>query len=176
MAPRSNRPADHPGPNSDTRELTVRQEPGVPGAIRALGPNDPDYIDVFTLTTPDAARSSSEEWARAAFDDVAALQGQFVWRVLLGLRLERRSAPDHIAGWKIAERGDDSIRLEARSWMLTGHLVMHVEDEQLSMATIVGYDRPLASRIWPPLSAVHRRLAPGLLRDAYEVRRKKSRR
>ncbi|GAA2390443.1 hypothetical protein [Nonomuraea africana] len=160
----------NPGTGSVKNEsvLPVFQQHDVPEAIRGLSAiADSDYVDVFTLVTSDASARTPEQWARAAFEDAAALQGQFVWRVLLGLRLQRR--PSRVAGWKIADRGGDWIRLEARSWMLTGHLVILVEDEQVSLATAVRYDRPTAARVWTPLSAIHRRLAPSLLRDAYKA-------
>ncbi|MGW2207071.1 hypothetical protein [Streptomyces sp. NPDC001774] len=172
----TNRPVHRDGANGDDRVLTVRQLHNIPQAIRALSPTDPDYIDVFTLTTNDASHRSPDQWARAAFEDVAGLKGQFIWRVLLGLRLKRRASPDHVAGWMIADRCDRGIRLEAHSWMLTGHLVVHVDDEQVSLATILRYDRPIAARIWSPLSAVHRRLAPDLLRDAHRVQQPRKRR
>ncbi|NRQ40333.1 hypothetical protein HII36_52205 [Nonomuraea sp. NN258] len=121
---------------------------------------------MFTLTTAGPA-GEPERWARAAFERVAGLQGQFIWRVLLGLRLRRTGAD--VAGWRIAGRGDDWIRLEARSWMLAGYLVVQVEGDRVSLATGLRYDRWPASAIWTPLSAVHRRLAPGLLRDAYRA-------
>ncbi|GAA3471292.1 hypothetical protein [Nonomuraea roseola] len=150
--------------------LTVFQQHDVPEEVRALSTlADPDYVDLFTIVTGAAAPRSPEQWARAAFEDVAGLKGQFIWRVLLGLRLQRRTSPTCVAGWKIAERGDRWLRLEARSWMLTGHLVIIVEDEEVSLGTFLRYDRPMARRVWTPLSAVHRHEAPGLLREAYEV-------
>lgn len=151
--------------------LDVRQRLDVPEEIRALaGPEDGGYADMFTLTLPeDGTTSSPEQWARTLFEDVAALQGQFIWRVLLGLRLRRRTSPQCIAGWRIAERRDNRIRLEAHSWMLTGHLVVQVDPGQVSLATVLRYRRPPAARVWPPLAAVHRRLAPGLLRDAHRI-------
>ncbi|MEU2394639.1 DUF2867 domain-containing protein [Streptomyces sp. NPDC007369] len=155
------------------RPLTVRQRHDVPAEVRALVPADSGYVDLFTLTAEGASRRSPEQWARALFEDVAGRQGQFIWRVLLGLRL--RGAPSasasaqHVAGWRIAERRDGRIRLEAHSWMLTGHLVVDVQDDQVSLATVVRYRRSAAARIWPPLATVHRRLAPGLLRDAHRI-------
>ncbi|WP_187363957.1 hypothetical protein [Streptomyces piniterrae] len=134
---------------------------------------DPDYIDLFTLTTQDASHRSPEQWARAAFDDVAGLRGQLTWRVLLGLRLKGRgSSADHVAGWQIIDRGDRTIVLKAHSWMLTGGLAVRVDDGQVSLATFVRYDRPIATRVWSLLSAVHRRAVPGLLRDAYRIQRR----
>jgi hypothetical protein len=152
------------------RALTARQRHDIPEAIRSLSTfDDPDYADLFTLTTDDAVLRSPEQWARAAFEDVAGFQGQVIWRVMLGLRLKWRSSPDHVAGWRIADHTDRWIRLEARSWMLTGHLVMHVADQQVSLATFIRYDRPTAARVWSRLSAVHRRVAPDLLRDAHRA-------
>ncbi|MFD7629629.1 hypothetical protein ACFV7Q_26985 [Streptomyces sp. NPDC059851] len=150
--------------------LIVRQQHSVPESIRALSPiSDPDYIDCFTLSTNDSSPGSPEQRARAAFEEVAGLQGQFIWRVLLGLRLKWRAAASHIAGWEIADRGDGWVRLEAHSWMLTGHLVVLIAGHEVSLATVIRYHQPIAARLWSPLSAVHRRLAPDLLRDAHAV-------
>lgn len=172
MSPGTNRPGRREEATVKASALTVRQQHDIPEAIRALSPiTGPDYVDLFTLTTDDAAHRSPEQWARAALEDVAGLKGQVIWRVLLGLRLQRRSSPGHVAGWRVADRGDRWISLEARSWMLTGNFVLHVDDGQVSLATFVRYDRPTAAKIWLPLSAVHRRLAPDLLRDAHRVQR-----
>ncbi|MFE3450476.1 hypothetical protein ACFXJ8_16235 [Nonomuraea sp. NPDC059194] len=151
--------------------LSVFQQHDIPSKILALSTlADPDYGDLFTLVTSAASAGSPEQWARAAFENVAGRQGQFIWRVLLGLRLEQQ--PSRVAGWKIADRGDNWIRLEARSWMLTGHLLVVVDDDRVSLGTFVNYDRPVAALVWTPLSAVHRQLAPGLLRDTYGVLRR----
>ncbi|MEV0032145.1 hypothetical protein [Nocardia sp. NPDC050793] len=160
----------------DEAELPVFQQHEIPDSILSRATvADPDYIDLFTLVIGDAADWSPEQWARAAFEDVAGLQGQFIWRVLLGMRLAWRRSPERVAGWRIAGRGDNWITLAAPSWMLTGNLVIHIEDERLSLATIVDYDRVIARRVWTPLSAVHRSLAPGLLRDAHAAVRARPR-
>ncbi|MFK0259000.1 hypothetical protein [Streptomyces sp. NPDC090445] len=144
-----------------------RQQP-VPEEIRALSTMaDPGYVDVFTLVGGVPGRSP-EQWAKALFEDAAGRAGQFVWRVLLGLRL--RASAHRVAGWEVAGRGADWIRLEARSWFLTGHLVVQADDEHVSLATFIRYDRPVASLIWPPLARKHRQLAPDLLRDAHRTR------
>jgi hypothetical protein len=44
---------------------------------------------------------------------------------------------------------------------------MHVADEQVSLATFIRYDRPAAAWVWSRLSAIHRKVAPDLLRDAH---------
>ena len=71
-----------------------------------------------------------------------------------------------MAGWRIGGRGDDWIRLEAGSWFLTGNLLVRTAGGRVSLGTFVRYDRRVGRGVWLPLSAVHRRLAPGLLRDA----------
>ena len=145
---------------------TVFQQPNVPKTIRSLSTLDsPDYVDLFTVTTDGAAGRSPEQWARAGIEDAAGLAGQFVWRVLCGLRLRRRPSPDYVGGWKIADRGDNWIRLEAASWFMTAHIVVQVEVGQLSLATFIRYDQPMAALVWPPLSAGHRLAMPGLLRQ-----------
>jgi hypothetical protein len=156
-------------------DQTVQQQHDVPEATRALSTiADPDYVDLFTITTSDAAEWSPEQWARAAFEDVAGLKGQIIFRVLLGLRLKWRPSPAYVAGWRIADRGENWLRLGADSRMLTAHLVIQVDDGQMSLATFMRYDRPIAARLWPTLSARHRRAAPGLLRDAHRVLQPKS--
>jgi hypothetical protein len=82
-----------------------------------------------------------------------------------------RPSPDYVGGWKIADRGDSWIRLEAASWFMTAHLVLEVDDRHLSVATFICYDRPMAALVWPPLSAAHRFLMPGLLRHTVRAMR-----
>lgn len=147
----------------------VHREQPVPERMRALGTmTDPGYADVFTMTGGVRGKSP-EQWARALFEEVAGRSGQFVWRVLLGLRLQ--ASPDRVAGWEIAARGGDWLVLEARSWFMTGNLVVLADDERVSLGTFVRYDRPVAARIWPPLARKHRRFAPDLLRDAHSALR-----
>src|SRR5687767_3372515 len=122
------------------------------------------------MRTPDATPSSPEEWARAGVETAAGLGGQFVWRVLLALRLALRPSAEHVAGWKIARRGADWITLEAASWFMTANIVVHVEEGEVSVATCIRYDHPVAALIWSPLSRGHRRAMPGLLRRAAKVR------
>jgi hypothetical protein len=134
-------------------------------SVRALGSlPDIDYADQFTLSTD--AQATPEQWARAMFGDVPSVAELVIWRVLLGLRLSPGRSPATVAGWQIGDRGDDWIRLEAASWLLTGNLLVQTADWRVSLATFLHYDRRLGHGLWPPLSALHRRLVPGLLRGA----------
>lgn len=149
---------------------SVTQRRKIPEAIRSSsGMDSPDYIDFFAVTTKQAADASAERWSRTAIEDAAGLGGQFIWRGVLGLRLKSQPSTERVGGWKIADRGEDWIRLEASSWFLTAHLVFRLDDEHLSAGTFIRYDRPIAALIWVPLSAVHRRLMPGLLRQTVRL-------
>ena len=149
---------------------SVTQQGTIPEVIRSRsGMASPDYIDLFTVTTSEAAVASPERWSRTAVEDVAGLGGQFIWRGVLGLRLKSRPSTERVGGWKIADRREDWIRLEASSWFLTAHLVIRLDDEHLSAGTFVRYDCPIATLIWGPASAVHRRLMPGVLRQTVHL-------
>jgi len=140
----------------------IVQERKIPAQISAAGAMDrPDYVDLFTVVAGHGADRSPEQWARTAVEEVAGLGGQVLWRLGLGLRLEPSS--DAIGGWRIGDRAASWIRLEAESWLLRAHIVVHVDDQRLSVATIIRYQRPIAALVWPVASIVHRRAMPGLL-------------
>lgn len=150
-----------------TTTLAVGQRE-IPDAVLALGSLDRvDYVDSLTYTTDVTA--TPEQWARAAFGDVPTVGERLVWVGLLHMRLSPGRSPDTVAGWRIADRGPDWLRLEAESWFLSGNLVFHVTEHTVSLTTFLRYDRKYGNLVWPPLSAVHRRLAPGLLPDAERV-------
>ncbi len=149
---------------------TVVQQRNVPDAILSLSTMDsPDYVDFFTATASGATDESPKQWARAAVEGVSPWGRLVAWRVLCGLRLESRPSPEHLAGWKIADRGDGWIRMEASSWFMTAHIVFHVDEGHVCFATFVRYDKPMAALVWPAVSIIHRRAVPDLLR--YAVKR-----
>jgi hypothetical protein len=137
----------------------------IPDVVRVLSSlTHIDYADYFTLATE--AQASPERWARAMFGDVPSVAERLIWRGLLGLRLSSGRSPSTVGGWRIGDRGDDWIRLEAASWFLAGNLVVRAADGQVSLGTFLHHGRRLGHVVWPPLSALHRRLVPGLLRGA----------
>ena len=82
---------------------SVTQQRTIPEAIRSLsGMDSPDYIDLFTVATNEAADASPERWSRTALEDVAGLGGQFIWRGVLGLRLKSRALDG--AGGRMEDR------------------------------------------------------------------------
>lgn len=128
-----------------------------------------DYVDQFLLAPVDGLRATAEEWARALFGDTPSLSERFIWEVLLQLRLHRGRSPSTVAGWQVAQRGEDWIRLESASWALRAELVIRRTDASVSLTTFMQYDRSIGRVVWTLLSAIHRRLAPGLLRDGAAV-------
>src|SRR5918995_4942694 len=121
-------------PPEDDNVSTVVGLSNVPEAIRSLDTlASPDHVDLFTATTSAATDKSPEEWMRAVLEETpTGRSAPSLWG-LLGLRLGPRPSPDYIQGWKIADRGDDWIRIEATSWFLTAHAVCHVEDGKVSV-------------------------------------------
>lgn len=98
--------------------------------------------------------------------DVPDLGERFIFQGLLRLRLAVGPSSDSVAGFAVAARSDEWILLRARSTLLTCHLLIQAQPEQVSLATVMRYHRRLGAMAWTPVSAVHRRLAAGLLRDA----------
>ena len=123
-----------------------------------------DYTDHFSVRSD--APGTAEQWARAMFGNEPSLGEIFIWRVVLGLRLSRGRSPGTVAGWRIGDRADDWIRLETESPTMTANLVVRAGGGEVSLTTMLRYDRAPARLIWPPLSAVHRFLVPRVLRDA----------
>jgi hypothetical protein len=123
-----------------------------------------DYADRFDQDTD--ADATPERWARAMFGDVPGAGELFIWRGLLQLRLHRGRSPHTVAGWRIGGHGEDWIRLEAASWFLAANLIVQTAPGRVWLTTFVHYGRWPAAAVWPRLSAVHRRLIPGVLRAA----------
>ena len=158
------------GRQEDDTVLTVVGLTNVPEAIRGLDTlASPDYVDLFTATTSRATDKSAEEWARATLEDTpTGRSAPLLWR-RLGLRLGPTPSPDYVQGWKIADRGEDWIRIETTSWFMTAHAVVQVDDRHLSLALFIRYDRPIAAHIWTPVSVMHRRAVPVMLRQALKA-------
>ena len=143
----------------------------VPEAVRALTTlAEPDYVDLFTVTTPRATDNSAEEWARAVLEQapLARRNARLLWR-LIGLRLGPPHSPDHVQGWKIAERGDNWLRIETASWYLTAQAVCLVNEDQVSLSLSLRYDRPVAAVVWARVSGPHQRAVPVMLHQAVKL-------
>jgi hypothetical protein len=155
----------------DDTVVTVVGLSDVPETIRSHDTlASPDYVDVFTAPAAEATDRSPEEWARALLEKTpTGRAAPLLWR-RLGLRLGPRGSAEHVQGWKIAARGDNWLRLETASWFMTAHGILHTDDRQLSVALFIRYDHPIASLVWMPVSALHRRAVPVMLRQALASR------
>ncbi|MFY1636762.1 hypothetical protein ACN27F_26375 [Solwaraspora sp. WMMB335] len=138
----------------------------LPESVRALSSlGRIDYADHFVLPT-DTTAATVERWARVMFGDTPNAAELFLWRGLMGMRLSRSVSADTVAGWQIGEQSGEWIRLEAGSWFLAANLVVQTTGDSVALGTFLRYDRWLAHLVWPPLSVLHRRLVPGVLRKA----------
>jgi hypothetical protein len=157
------------GRHEDDTVVTTVGLSNIPEAIRGLDTlTRPDYVDCCTVTTSAAGDQSAEQWAREALEETATgRSAPLLWR-RLGLRLGPTPSPDYVQGWKIAARGDEWIRVETSSWFMTAHAVVQIDDEHVSLALFLRYDRPIAAHIWGPVSVLHRRAVPVMLRQALE--------
>jgi hypothetical protein len=151
---------------------TVRWQREVPEAICSLGAlADADYADIVTATI-DAPPPEPEQFVHDLLGNLPRWLPPFiafVQRVFLGLRLKLRPSPDRLLGWKIVERGGTWMRIETASWFMTCHVVMHVAEGRVSVASFIRYDRRLAAFVWPPVSLIHRQVALALVRSAVRV-------
>ena len=145
----------------------------VPEPMRSLQALDRvDYVDLSTLKTAAAMWFSPEQWARAVLEDGESVRRySFIpWRVLLGLRLGPSRAAGYVHGWRITGRGDDWIRAEASSWLMSCNAVCLVAEGAVSVALFVRYDSAVAPVWWGRLlSGVHRRLMPVILHQGEQV-------
>lgn len=137
----------------------------VPEGVRGLTTlAQPDYVDLFTVTTPRATDRSPEEWTRAILG-AGGRNARVLWR-LMGLRLGPPHSPGHVEGWRIAARGDNWLRVETASWYVTGQAICLVEEGQVSLSLSLRYDRPVAALVWALVSGTHQRGVPVMLRQA----------
>jgi len=138
--------------------------------MRSLGAlTDADYADIVTATIDELPDREPEQLIHMVLEGMPRgllLLVPLVQRVLLGLRLKLGPSPDHLLGWQIADRGENWVRIEAASWFLTGHVVMHLDEGEVSFASFIRYDRRLAAFVWPPISLIHRQVALALVRRA----------
>ena len=144
----------------------------VPEAVRSLTTfAEPDYVDLFTIEASGAGDSSAEAWARAVLEraPLSRSNARRLWG-LMGLRLGPPGSPDHVQGWRIAERGDGWIRCETASWYTAAEAVCLVGDDQVSISLSLRYDQRLIARlVWAVIAGPHQRAVPVMLHQAVKL-------
>jgi hypothetical protein len=97
--------------------------------------------------------------------------GLLIHRWILGFRLGSWVSPEHVFGWRIATSDPESLHLEARSTLLSGHMLWRLHHERLVMTTFLQYKmRSAAPMVWAVIGNIHRGGAPYLLKLAAEHR------
>ncbi len=130
----------------------------------------PDYADAFEVARSPTDRRSAEQWARDGFERLPVTTRRsvlLIHRWILGFRLGPWVSSNHVFGWQIVTSEPELLHLEARSTLLTGHMVWRLHHERLVMTTSFQYKkRRTASVVWAVLGNIHRGGAPYLLRLA----------
>jgi hypothetical protein len=144
----------------------VFETPPSPGAL-------PDYTDAFEVTRSPTDRRSAERWARDGFERLPVTTRRsvlLIHRWILGFRLGPWVSSNHVFGWQIVTSEPELLHLEARSTLLTGHMVWRLHHERLVMTTFFQYKKHrTASVVWAVLGNIHRGGAPYLLKLAAMV-------
>jgi len=127
----------------------------------------PDYADAFEVSRTPTDRRSAEQWARDGFGRLPVpvrRSGLLIHRFILGFRLGPWVSPDHVFGWRIVTSEPELLHLQARSALLSGHMVWRLHHDRLVMSTFLQYERRrTASVVWAVLGNIHRGAAPSLL-------------
>jgi hypothetical protein len=103
---------------------------------------------------------------RRIFGNVPNIGHKFIWRGLLGFTLDLRRSPGTIAGIRVTGRGQDWIRMENSSWLLSANIICKTSAEEVSVITLIQYNHWFARLWWPLLAGIHRSIVPRLLRQA----------
>jgi hypothetical protein len=134
--------------------VAVTEQPPFTGAA-------PDYADAVAVTRSPTDGRSAEQWARDSFEllPMAARRSLLLThRWILGFSLGPWASANHVFGWRIVTSERDFLHLEARSWLLRGHMVWRLHQERLVMTTFLQYEmRRTASVVWAVLGNAHRR-------------------
>ena len=142
----------------------------LPDGIRALDTlTDPSYTYACEIRAQPGDSRPAEQWARGVFEGAPRPLRWFIvtgWIVGLGLRLGPRPSASHVLGWKILSSTPTTIALGVDSFVLSAHLVVHVQDRRVVHATFVRYERRPARILWTAAAPIHRRVVPYLLRRA----------
>ncbi len=149
---------------------------GVPEAIRSREDlAGADRAITYELVAGDARSLSAEQWARATWEGAPTVVRWFQmlgWRFVLGLRLAPGRAPTHVLGWRILDDCPDTVTLQARSALITGHNVVIVQESTVLWTTLVHYEQPIARPIWRLVELVHRIVLPYTFTHARKVRQR----
>jgi hypothetical protein len=128
-----------------------------------------DYASAFAVAIERGNGRSSEQWARAVFEQSPAVLRcvvLFGWKSVLWLRLGPRPSPDCVLGWTIRTTQPDITILEVQSWLLAAEKQIRVSGSEMRVTTFIRYKRWLGRLIWSVVRPVHHQTEPSLLTHA----------
>ncbi|RZT25286.1 hypothetical protein EV589_1018 [Mycobacterium sp. BK558] len=127
-----------------------------------------DHVDTHLLATDAPRARTPEQWTREILEGPSAVMRARLtagW-TMLGLRVHHLG-PDSIAGWPIAHRDADCVRLQGDSLLgLTGQLVTRMTDGGVEFATFAQLDNAVARAMWARVLPTHLQIVERLLREA----------
>jgi len=148
----------------------------VPEAIRSREDlAGADRTITYELAADDARSMSAEQWARATWEGAPTIVRWFLtlgWRFGLGLRLAPGRSPTHVLGWHLLDDHPNTITLQARSALITGHNIVIVQETTVLWTTLVHYEHPIARPIWRLTELIHRTVLPYTLTHASKMRQR----
>jgi hypothetical protein len=77
-----------------------------------------------------------------------------------------------VLGWRMIDDRPDTMTLQARSALITGHNVVIVQESTVLWTTLVRYEQPIARPIWRLVELVHRIVLPYTLIHTRKVRQR----
>jgi hypothetical protein len=141
----------------------------VPDATIARAGMAADDADRFSIEVPEVRRSALA-WARTVLEETEAGRSAPRFWTAIGVRLGPRPSPDHVQGWSILDQQESWVVLGSRTPYLEARAVVEVEGATVSVALVVHFRLPLVGRAaWWPISILHRRGVPVMLRQARRV-------
>jgi hypothetical protein len=154
----------HPNTASNATERAHRAAVSEPPPSTIASP---DYADAFEVTRTPTDQRSAEQWARDGFERLPVTMRRpllLIHRWVLGFRLGPWGSPEHVLGWRIVTSDPELLHLEARSPLLSGHMVWRLHPERLVMTTFLQYEmRRSAWMVWAVIGNIHRGGGPYLL-------------
>jgi hypothetical protein len=126
------------------------------------------YTDTFVVDVPVQGRSA-EAWARLILEEAPVLVRTALpagW-ASLGLRHGPLDSPEHVLGWPIRRRDEDSILLRAESRLgMPGELLFARWHAALLFATVIRFENPAMRLVWAGAERPHKRVVRTLLAHA----------
>jgi hypothetical protein len=140
-------------------------------AVQEALDHAPDYADAFELPTPQPDDRPVEQWMRAGLEGAPAAVRTLivlVHRHVLRLKLDPPADRSRVLGWRIAEAGDDVVRLQASGTLADAVIIgRRIDAPGIRLTTALRYRRPALARVvWAIIGPLHRRIAPLLLERA----------